>query len=396
MRASLLFTVALGCSSHSVFGFTTRSSRSRSRASNEQLSASFLDEMTETLKKTFPSPVRGTKSNFYTVGITGSSGLLGTALIDELTKQKSLKGKPIRIVKLSRSDSIPKSDPLEEKSMLTLPWNPNGSSAETVMDPSALSSIDTIVHLAGENVATGMGPLGFIGLRPWTDKKKAEILNSRVGPTKAIAKAIAACGTPTDFLSASGVGVYGDSFIGESCPVVDESMDTSTTTGFLAQVTREWEAATKNSGRNRVVNMRMGVVLSKNGGALAKLFPIFFLGGGGNVGSGEQYFTYISARDAARALVHTMSTPSLKGPVNVCAPTPCTNAEFTQALGKVLSRPTILPLPGFAVSTLFGEMGEEMLLGGVRAAPGKLASSGFKFQHNTIEQALTSATKETI
>jgi NAD dependent epimerase/dehydratase family enzyme len=136
--------------------------------------------------------------------------------------------------------------------------------------------------------------------------------------------------------------------------------------------------------------------MSKNGGALGKLYPIFFLGGGGIVGSGQQYFTFISARDAARALIHTIETPSLRGPVNVCAPVPCTNAAFTSAFGKVLGRPTILPLPGFAVSTLFGEMGDEMLLGGVRATPAKLVESGFQFLHPTIAEALQSAVDETI
>jgi NAD dependent epimerase/dehydratase family enzyme len=122
------------------------------------------------------------------------------------------------------------------------------------------------------------------------------------------------------------------------------------------------------------------------------------LGGGGIVGSGRQYFSFISARDAARALVYILTNPSSleDGPVNVCAPVPCTNAEFTAALGRVLMRPTILPLPGFVVSLLFGEMGEEMLLGGVKAVPTKLEKSGFVFQHKTILEALQSAMSETI
>jgi uncharacterized protein (TIGR01777 family) len=197
-------------------------------------------------------------------------------------------------------------------------------------------------------------------------------------------------------MSASGVGAYGDNFIGEAALMADESTDISNSPGFLAQVSREWEDATKDAGKNRVVNMRMGVVLSKAGGALAKLFPIFFLGGGGIIGEGQQYFSFISARDASRAYWHIMSTPSLTGPVNVCAPNPCTNAEFTSAMGSVLNRPTILPLPSFAVSALFGEMGEEMLLGGVRAVPRKLEESGFKFLHPTITEALQSAFEETI
>ncbi len=254
------------------------------------------------------------------------------------------------------------------------------------------------MHLAGENVATGLGPLGFLGIRPWTNAKKEEIVNSRVGPTKSLAKAIGACDTPTTFLAASGVGVYGCDFIGKSAQSADESFDVSTTSGFLAQLSRDWEAATEDaaSSKNRVVLLRNGVVLSKKGGALAKLYPIFFLGGGGNVGSGQQYFSFISARDAARAYVHMMNTSSLSGPVNVCSPDPCTNAEFTSAFGKVLKRPTILPLPSFVVSALFGEMGDEMLLGGVKALPNKLLKSGFKFESPTITEALESAMKEDI
>jgi len=358
-----------------------------------KLSMSLLDDLT----RAFSSVAGGAKeySKFYTVGITGSSGLLGTAIIDELGNQKSLNGKPIRIVKLTRSESLQDSQ-LGDESIVSLPWNPKGLDGENVVDLAALADIDAIVHLAGENVATGMGPLGFLGIRPWTRDKKAEIFNSRVGPTEALAKAIAACKTPTTFVAASGVGVYGGDYIGDEKQPVDESMDTSRTTGFLAEISRAWEGATQAAGKNRVVNARLGVVMSKNGGALGKLYPIFFLGGGGNVGSGRQYFTFISARDAARAFVHILETPSLNGPVNVCAPTPCSNAEFTSAFGKVLGRPTILPLPGFIVSTLFGEMGDEMLLGGVRAIPGKLFKSGFKFQHPTIVEALQSAVDETI
>jgi uncharacterized protein (TIGR01777 family) len=390
MRMVMLLTLSVISSSRSALAFTSR--KGVTASSNSKLAASFFDN----LQKAFSTQAaEKMSSQFYTVGITGSSGLLGSALIDELTKQGSLNGKPIRIVKLSRSGSVSDSKLVDEP-MLTLPWNPKGDTPESVLDPQVLSSIDTVVHLAGENVATGLGPLGFLGLRPWTDEKKAEITNSRVGPTKAIAKAIAACKTPTTLMSASGVGVYGNNFIGEDASMADESTDVSTTVGFLAQVSREWEDATKDAGKNRVVNMRMGVVLSKAGGALAKLFPIFFLGGGGNIGDGQQYFSFISARDAARAYVHIMNTPSLTGPVNVCAPVPCTNAEFTSAMGSVLNRPTILPLPSFAVATLFGEMGEEMLLGGVRAVPGKLEKSGFEFQHPTITQAVQSAVEETI
>jgi uncharacterized protein (TIGR01777 family) len=217
-----------------------------------------------------------------------------------------------------------------------------------------------------------------------------------------LAKVLASNNKPQAFLSASGCGVYGDNYFAtgdnNELKAADESMDVSGTNGFLADVSRAWEAATKeaDNGKNRVVNMRFGVVMSTKGGALAKLYPIFFLGGGGNVGSGKQYLSFVSARDIARAIIYTLETPSLKGPVNMSAPNPCTNAEFTKALGKALHRPTILPFPGFAVSALFGEMGEEMLLGGVRCVPCKLMGSGFVFQHPTIDDAIQSALEENI
>lgn len=374
---------------------------------------SFLDDVTSTLQRSFSSIA--SPSKYYTVGITGASGLLGTALIDELGSKATLYGKPIRIVKLSRSDNVDALDspttleePTSTANTITVPWNPKATDPSAVMNPTILSQMDAIVHLAGENVATGLGPLGFLGIRPWTAEKKQEILDSRVGPTQALAKAIAAStAAKTDFLVASGVGVYGSNYFSSSSDdepkAADELMDVSSTTGFLADVSRQWEAAAmaaaSKNNNNRVIHCRMGVVLSKNGGALGKLYPIFFLGGGGVVGSGRQYFSFISARDAARALVYTLETPTLakdNGLVNVCAPVPCTNQEFTSAMGKVLNRPTIFPLPSFVVSLLFGEMGEEMLLGGVKAVPSKLEKSGFVFQHRTIEEALASAVKETI
>ena len=191
----------------------------------------------------------------------------------------------------------------------------------------------------------------------------------------------------------------GDNFVGDALDAADENRNTDNVKGFLAEVSRKWEAATeaaKKSKKHRVVNMRFAVALSKKGGALQKLFPVFFLGGGGIIGNGQQYFTFISARDLARGIVHCLETDSLQGPVNMCAPYPCTNKEFTKALGEVMSRPTLLPFPGFAVSLLFGEMGNEMLLGGVKAVPKKLVDTGFEFLHPTIKDALSSAMKEDI
>lgn len=339
-------------------------------------------------------------ASYYTVGITGSSGLLGTALIDELSKIKDgkLNGKPIRIVKLVRSTTT--ETILEKEEMISsIHWNPDGDSS-TVISACALDRMDTIVHLAGENVGTGLlpGPLGWLGIHAWSKEKKDLIFNSRVGPTKVLADSIANSSTHPDFIVASGVGVYGNDFMEGDDTSPDESTDISRTSGFLAELSRDWEAAaqTAATSENRVVNLRIAPIMSKLGGALGKLHPIFFLGLGGIVGSGQQYFSFISARDAARAIVHIIENPCLTGPVNLVAPIPCTNAQFTNALGRVLSRPTIVPFPEFAVKMLFGEMGEEMLLGGVKATPQKLLKNGFEFYHENIDKALESAVKETI
>ncbi|KAL7562555.1 hypothetical protein ACA910_015439 [Epithemia clementina (nom. ined.)] len=341
-------------------------------------------------------------SKYFTVGLTGASGLVGTALRDELTRQGRVNGKPVRVVRLIRSDQAEQKDlnAVDDGNDITLKWNPKGSTANEILSPEAVASMDAIVHLSGENVATGLGPLGFAGIRPWTDAKKKEIIDSRVITTKALANVVAASPKPKSFLVASGIGAYGDNFIGD-VNAVDESVDISQSKGFLAEVSRLWEEATlpatkASKQKHRVVNMRFGVVMSTKGGALAKLYPIFFLGGGGLVGSGRQCFSFISARDHARAIVHTLESKQLSGPVNFCAPQPCTNKEFTEALGKAINRPTLLPLPEFAVSLLFGEMGNEMLLGGTRALPGKLLKSGFKFGHPTIADAIASALKENI
>ena len=304
----------------------------------------------------FSSMSGGASSDYYTVGITGASGMVGNALVDELSRRETLHGKPIRVVRLSRGDTA-EAKTLEEKALTSLVCNPQGTTAEEVIHPDAAEEMDSIVHLSGENVSTnmGLGPLNFLGIRPWTQKKKDEIIRSRVVTTTALAKVVAQSDRPKTFLAASGVGVYGDKFIGDALEAADETTDVAGVEGFLAQVSREWEAATEgakkgdNNNKHRVVNMRFAVALSKQGGALQKLYPVFLLGGGGKIGSGAQYFTFISARDLARAIVHCLETPSLEGPVNMCAPNPCTNLEFTKALGSVINRPTFLPFPGFAV-----------------------------------------------
>lgn len=282
MTVAFLLATSVRASS----GFAKRGATSP-RNTKSSMSFFFQGANNNNIQRTFSSD--DSASSYYTVGITGASGLLGSSLIDELGKQQTLNGKPLRIVKLTRSSDTTvgtntlSDDDDDDKATVTttLSWNPKATSAEEVIDPDSLNQIDAIVHLAGENVATGLGPLGFLGIRPWTAEKKKELINSRVGPTEGLAKAIAASKTPTTFLAASGVGAYGADFIGETKSAVDETMDISTSTGFLADLSKKWEAATRAAeDNNRVVNCRMGVVMSKKGGALAKLYPIFFLGGG--------------------------------------------------------------------------------------------------------------------
>lgn len=356
--------------------------------------------------------------DYYRIGITGSSGLIGTALMDELkTNNNTIQGKPTKIIKLVRPDSTAASTASSADGHTeVVQWNPYPSSEnESCIELDELKNFDAIVHLAGENAATGLGPLGFLGIRPWTQEKKDLIMKSRVQTTEAIAKALSKLHDQKEgeeekkqitFISAGGIGIYGSDFIGSDCKIADEfnfSDVTKDTKGFLCDVSRAWEEASSavennnKSDKIRLVKLRFGVVMSKLGGALEKLYPIFFLGGGGKVGSGDQYFSFISARDVARGIVHTLDDSEgkkLEGVVNVCAPNPCTNQEFTTALGKVLNRPTLIPLPAFMVKLMFGEMGDEMLLGGTRAYPKKLIDSGFEFRHPNIEDALHSAIHE--
>jgi uncharacterized protein (TIGR01777 family) len=147
---------------------------------------------------------------------------------------------------------------------------------------------------------------------------------------------------------------------------------------------------------SRIVNLRFGVIISKKDGAFGKLYLIYLLGCGGVVGRGQQYFSHIVALDAARAILHVLETPSLSGPVNIVSPNPCTYREFNSAVSKAMSRPSVVPLPSFAVNLLFGEMGREMLLGGVKVKPSKLIESGFEFYHGTIDKAVESALSENI
>jgi hypothetical protein len=259
-----------------------------------------------------------------------------------------------------------------------LQWDPNQP-----LDPAMLAGFDAIVHLAGKNIAGR-----------WTEQFKREVLESRVRGTLTLATAAAESyrqsGQPRIFLSASGTGYYGnrgDEVLTEDSPLGQ---------GFLAEVCKQWEAATAAASQAgvRVVNLRTGVVLARDGGALKPMLPPFKLGLGGRVGSGLQYWSWIMLDDEIGAMMFLLQNDSLRGPVNAVGPAPVRNAEFVRALGKALHRPTIFPLPEWAVKTLLGEMGEELLLTSARVLPAKLNAAGYRFMHPDLSEALRVTLRE--
>ena len=344
-------------------------------------------------------------SLYYTIAISGATGVVGNALIHELNRRNYvICNKQVQLIQLIRQQNENPPTPPFIKSVY---WDPQQGEPMLQHLTTNLQSVDAVINLSGENISTGLGSLGFLGLRPWTPQKKQSILASRIPGAKLLSNVVqqlSSCSLDTDrprtYLCASGVGIYGYHYE-DSMDAVDESMNTDHTEGFLATVSRQWEEAANSSAPTntntnlRAVQLRFGVVLSTKGGALGKLYPIYSLGGGGVVGSGQQSFSYISATDVARAILHILETPTLQGPVNLTSPQPCTYRDFNDALGKILHRPTLFPLPSVAVNLLFGEMGQEMLLGGVKVKPTKLLESGFEFKHDTIEKAVKSAVTET-
>jgi hypothetical protein len=287
--------------------------------------------------------------------VSGASGLIGSTLVPFLTTGGH------EVIRLTRGRARAG----------TARWDPQSGA----IDRDALEGLDAVVHLAGENISTGR----------WTAEKKARIHDSRVHGTRLLAETLAALRRPPAVLvAASAIGFYGN----RGRDVVDE--DSAPGAGFLADVCKEWEAATAPAAAHgiRVVTMRFGVVLAGSGGALASLLTPFRLGVGGPVGGGEQYMSWIAIDDAADAIRFALTTPALSGPVNAVAPAPVTNAEFTRTLGAVLSRPAVLPMPAFVVRLLFGEMGDELLLSSTRVAPHRLRAAGFAFRFPVLEPAL--------
>ncbi|MGV1036559.1 MAG: TIGR01777 family oxidoreductase [Candidatus Nanopelagicales bacterium] len=289
------------------------------------------------------------------VAITGASGLIGSELAKKLTDDGH------QVVKLVRRAP---SAPDEVR------WDPNSGE----VDLAGLSGIDAIVHLAGAGV----------GDHRWTDSYKAEILNSRVKGTQAMARAAAELDPkPAVFLCASAIGYYGDRGDQE----LDE--DSSKGVGFLSDVVADWEAACDPARHAdvRVVNARTGLVVSERGGAWEKLLKQFKLGAGGRLGSGTQYQAFISLRDEVRALEFLINDDSLDGPVNLTAPNPVTNNVSTQTLASLLGKPAIIPAPAFALKIALGEFGSDVLAS-ARVLPKKLEQAGFHWDDPTIDDAL--------
>ncbi len=265
----------------------------------------------------------------------------------------------------ARSSAAPRADKHEIR------WDP----AAGTIDSAELAAVDAVVHLAGENIVA----------KRWTPTFKHQVLESRIRGTNLLCQTLAGLASkPAVLVSASAIGYYGAHG--------DESIDESSPpgTGFLADVCQQWEAATQpaRDAGIRVVNLRIGFVLAREGGGLAKMLTPFRLGLGGVIGSGRQYMSWIALDDLARAIQFTLSTAALAGPVNATAPRPITNREFTKTLGRVLHRPTIFPMPAFAARLAFGEMADDILLGGARVEPRALTAARFEFAYPQLEPAL--------
>ena len=290
--------------------------------------------------------------------VTGASGLIGGALVRHLRSQGH------EVIRLVRRDP---QGPDEVR------WDPKAGT----VDVAGLAGTDVVVHLAGAGV----------GDHRWTDEYKREILDSRVEGTHTIVRAMLEMNPrPRALVAGSAIGYYGDT--GDRA--VDESSPAGS--GFLADVVRAWEAASEPAaaGGIRVTHARTGLVVAKEGGAWARMFPLFRLGVGGRMGSGRQYWSWISLRDEVRALEFLSEREDLTGPVNLVAPSPSTNAEITAAMGRVLGRPTLLPVPSFALKTVLGEFSSEVL-GSIRVVPTVLEQHGFTWLDPTISSAIRAA-----
>jgi uncharacterized protein len=286
--------------------------------------------------------------------ISGSSGLIGAALVRQLAAEGWQITRLIRTT-VSAANQIS--------------WDPSKS-----ILPESVSGFDAVIHLAGESIA-----------ERWTEARKQAIRDSRVVGTRNISEALArSAKRPTLLLAASAIGYYGD----RGDEVLTEQ--SSAGRGFLAEVCGEWESATQAAAEAgiRTVQARFGVVLARSGGALPKMLTPFRLGIGGNLGSGRQWWSWVALDDVIGAIEHILQTDTLEGPVNVVSPNPVTNREFTKNLASVLSRPAVFPVPAFAARMALGQMADPLLLASQRVDPAKLRSSGYRFQHTDLRRAL--------
>ena len=289
------------------------------------------------------------------VAISGASGLIGSALARALRARGNDVRRIVRDAPTSETD---------------IPWD----TRRATIDAARLAGVDAVIHLAGENLA-----------QRWTSAVRRRIRDSRVNGTLALARALASVDRkPPVLLSGSAIGVYGNRG--------DEVLDESSSSGndFLAEVCTAWEAATTPASEAgiRVVLLRSGLVISRDGGALAKMLTPFRLGVGGQLGSGRQWMSWISIDDYPRVVSFLLLNEKLRGPVNVVAPNPVRNKEFSRTLARVLGRPSLFGVPKFALELAFGEMADDTLLASQRVVPRRLLEAGFDFQHSTIESAL--------
>lgn len=292
--------------------------------------------------------------------ITGASGLVGTEL------QKSFAEKGYEMLLASRSE------PRDDKH---IQW----SIEEGFAEPERLEGIDAVVHLAGENVSGGLR---------WSDEKKKAIRDSRVLGTRNVVDAISKLkDKPKVFVASSAIGFYGERG--------DEEVTESSAAGdnFLADVSKAWESESRRAedAGIRTVLLRTGIVLSKDGGALGTMLTPFKLGVGGVVGSGKQWMSWISMEDEIAIINFVIENENIRGAVNAVSPNPVTNQEFTKTLGEVLYRPTFFPLPEFAVSMVFGEMGDALLLASTKVMPKRLTDAGFEFKQPELKGAIAKA-----
>jgi uncharacterized protein (TIGR01777 family) len=289
------------------------------------------------------------------IAVTGASGLVGSALVP------ALRAGGHEVLRLVRR---------EPRGADEVRWDP----AAKTIEAARLEGLDAVVHLSGENIADGR----------WTDAKKARLRSSRVGSTRFLSETLAGLARkPSVLVSASAVGYYGDR--GEAW-LAENALPA---TDFFGQLSVEWEAAAAHAAHAgiRVVHPRTGIVLSPAGGALAKMLLPFKLGIGGVVGSGRQYFSWIALDDVVGVIHHMLARSDLSGPVNVAAPEPVTNAELTKTLGRVLGRPTFVPVPAFALRIAFGEVADA-LLASTRLRPERLLETGYRFRYPELEGAL--------